>query len=206
MLKATEKGYIKSHIMRRIEESEPNTIFFIGDFLELGSPETIRKVFFQALLLNKLVRAGNGIYVKPKNSKYGIVPPSLEDIATAVAKRDNCEIIPSGYTAANIIGISTQMPMNVTYITSGTSRTLKVGNRKIIFKHGMPKNFASKGRIVPLLIHGIKEVGLDNLTEENLMAIKNFIRNSDDAYFESDLLTAPKNIRSFLTRLIDKQE
>ena len=202
MLKSGQKGYIKELIMKKIEDSKPNTVFFISDFLEFGSPETIRKIFIQAVFQDKLSRASKGIYIKPKKSKYGIVPPSLEEIAEAVAKRDNCQIIPTGYTAANIIGISTQVPMNHSYITSGTARTLKIDNRKIIFKHGMPKNFAAKGTLVPLLVHGIKEIGINNLTENNLLAIKNFIGKTEDPHFKNDLLNAPNNIRILINRII----
>ena len=70
----------------------------------------------------------------------------------------------------------------------------------------MPKNFASKGQIVPLLIHGIKEVGVNNLTESDLLAIKNFIKKSEDTNFDKDLLTAPHNIRTLVNRIIDKKE
>lgn len=113
MLKSGQKGFIKELVMKKIEDSKPITVFFITDFLELGSPETLRKIFVEAVFQDKLSRASKRIYFKPKNSKYGIVPPSLEEIAEVVAKRDKCQIIPTGYTKANIIGISTQIPTNL---------------------------------------------------------------------------------------------
>lgn len=69
---------IKSAILRRIEESPEHSIFFINDFVELGSMETVRKVLQQARLLGLVSHVAHGIYVKPMQSRFGEVPPPLE--------------------------------------------------------------------------------------------------------------------------------
>ena len=85
---------IKSAILRRIEESPEHSIFFINDFVELGSMETVRKVLQQARLLGLVSHVAHGIYVKPMQSRFGEVPPPLEKIAKEIAQRDRVEIMP----------------------------------------------------------------------------------------------------------------
>lgn len=196
------RGHIKKCIMSIIENCEPHSIFFISDFVDIGSPETIRKIFFQATEDGTLERVGQGIYVKPKESRFGRVPVSVEKIAQKIADRDKCQILPTGSTAANMIGLSTQVPMNQSYITTGSTRTIVFGKRKLNFRHASPKNFASKGKVIPILIQGMREVGENNMTDMQYTAIKNFIEKTPDKYLNEDLLLAPTWIQKIIKRLI----
>ena len=113
---SAERGNIKQYVMRSIDESQPHSIFFISDYADLGAAETIRKILHEATISGVLEKAGHGIYIKPKISRFGKVPVPLEKIAREIADRDKCEILPTGSTAANLIGLSTQVPMNLSYI------------------------------------------------------------------------------------------
>lgn len=203
-LTAGVRGNIKNSVLKIIDEAEPHSIFFISDFASLGSPETIRKILYEATLKGTLVKVCHGIYVKPKLSRFGIVPVSLEKIAKEIANRDKSQILPTGNTAANLIGLSPQVPMNLSYITTGSSRTIKIGNRKILFRHASPKNFAAKGHLIPLLVQGMKEVGEDNFTEEEFEAIKRFIHKNSDPYFFEDSLLAPVWIQRILKKMLQQ--
>lgn len=195
-------GHIKKNVMDKIEISEPHSIFFISDFVSVGSPETIRKIFFHAVEADILERIGQGIYAKPKDSRFGRVPVPLEKIAKEIAERDKCQILPSGSTAANIIGLSTQVPMNFSYITTGSTRSIEFGERKLDFRHASPKNFASKGMAMPILIQGLRAVGERNLTDSQYAAIKNFIETMSDPHLEEDLLLAPVWIQKIVRKII----
>ena len=161
-MNSAERGNIKHNVMKSIDESQPHAIFFISDYADLGAAETIRKILHEATISGVLEKAGHGIYIKPKISRFGKVPVPLEKIAREIAARDKCQILPTGSTAANLIGLSTQVPMNLSYITTGSTRAIKIGDRKISFRHASPKNFAAKGSVIPLLIQGIKEIGAEN--------------------------------------------
>lgn len=77
-----------------------------------------------------LVKLAYGIYAKPRMSRFGAVLPSVEKIVQLIAIRDNAEVLPSGMTALNVLGLSTQVPMNYTYLTTGSERAIKLTNRK----------------------------------------------------------------------------
>lgn len=197
------KGDIKASILRQIEESPENSIFFLSDFSGEGAIESVRKIFLQARLSGVLVHLTHGIYAKPKKSRFGVVPPSLELIAKKIAERDHVQIVPSGYTAINLLGLSTQVPMTLTYLTTGSTREVKIGNRSIKFRHAAHKNFAAKGQTVILIIQALKELGKDNIGQSEISQLKSYIAQAKDRnLIPEDLLLAPQWIQKFLKPLI----
>lgn len=203
-MNAAERGNIKHYVMKSIDESQPHSIFFISDYADLGAAETIRKILHEATITGMLEKAGHGIYIKPKISRFGKVPVPLEKIAREIADRDKCEILPTGSTAANLIGLSTQVPMNLSYITTGSTRTIKIGDRKISFRHASPKNFAAKGRVIPLLIQGIKEIGEESMSGVEYEAIRRFVDKHQDPYLKEDLPLAPAWIQRIIKKLMQE--
>ncbi len=203
-MNSAKRGNIKHTVMKNINESQPHSIFFISDYTDLGAAETIRKILYEATINGILEKAGHGIYIKPKVSRFGNVPVPLEKIAREIADRDKCEILPIGSSAANLIGLSTQVPMNLSYITTGSTRTIKIGERKISFRHASPKNFAAKGRVVPLLIQGLREIGEDNISGVEYETIRRFIDKQQDPYLHEDLQLAPAWIQRIMKKLMQQ--
>ncbi len=194
---------IKSAILKHIKESEEHSVFFITDFAESDSPETIRKVLSEATEQNLVEHIAHGIYVKPKLSRFGAVPISLETIAQEIAKRDHAHIMPTGATASNILGMSTQIPMIVSYISTGSSRTIKIGKRAIRFKHAAPRNFSYKGTTIPLIVQAFKEYGEANIGDYELSAISTYLSKAKDREtFITDIRLAPQWIQSQIKPLI----
>lgn len=204
-MNGAERGNIKKTVMRSIDESKPHSVFFISDYANLGSTETIRKILHEATILGLLEKAGHGIYFKPKVSRFGNVPVPLEKIAKEIADRDKCEILPTGCMAANLIGLSTQVPMNLSYITTGSTRTVKIDEREISFRHASPKNFAAKGTVIPLLIQGIREIGEENISGSEIEAIRWFIDKQQDPYLLVDLPLAPVWIQRIIKKQLKRQ-
>jgi hypothetical protein len=68
------------------------------------------------------------------SGKIGLLFPSPDKIAQAIAKRDNARILPTGNYAMNLLGLSTQVPMNVVYLTDGSPRKVNIGRRKLLLK------------------------------------------------------------------------
>ncbi|MDE6082846.1 MAG: hypothetical protein K2G11_00005, partial [Muribaculaceae bacterium] len=97
---------------------------------------------------------------------------------------------------------STQVPMNLSYITTGSTRIIKIGERKISFRHASPKNFSAKGRVIPLLIQGIREIGEANMSGSELEAISQFIDRQKDPYLQDDLPLAPVWIQKIIKKVM----
>ena len=127
----------------------------------------------------------------------------MEVIAQEIADRDHVQIMPTGSTATNIVGLSTQVPMVTSFITTGSSRTIKIGNQIIKFRHAAPRNFAYKGKTIPLMVQALKEIEQTNIHNTELSAISQYMnRAKDKETFASDILIAPQWIRGILRPII----
>ena len=97
-----------------------------------------------------------------------------------IAARDNAEILPSGMTALNALGLSTQVPMNYTYLTTGSDRTVKLLNRDVILKRGVPKNFCYETRLISLLVQALRALRKENIGQEELQTIRQLVSKEPD--------------------------
>ncbi|MCD8385559.1 MAG: DUF6088 family protein [Bacteroidales bacterium] len=195
-------GTLTSCITQEVASHSPNSIFFNSDFADKGDADVIRHILGKLCQQGILVRIAPGIFVNPQISKFGMVPVTLEAIAYAVAKRDHVEILPTGETALNILGLSTQVPMRAAYLTTGSPRSLKIGNRSIKFIRGVPRNFACNGHLMPLIIQALKSMGRDNVTEATISQISKIISESVDPHLLEDMLLAPQWIQKLIKPML----
>jgi len=148
-----------------------------------------------------------GVYLKAEATKYGLVYPPLEVIAEAIARRDNAQVIPTGATAQNILGLSTQVPMNAVFLTSGSARKIKLGGSTITFRRAVPKNFAVKGRYTCLIVQALRSIGEGNVTAEDLVQVDELIRkHPEPETIEGDLAAMPSWIRKIFVRTLKTEK
>ena len=132
-------------------------IFFISDFTDLGNYEANRKTLQRLTAKNEIGRVAKGVYFLPKkHERFGIIYPHAEQIVKAIAKRDKARIIPTGATALNKLGLSTQVPLKAVYLTDGSTREIDVGNQTIQFKKTNPKNLSVEHELSNLIIQAFK--------------------------------------------------
>lgn len=156
-------------------------IFFIADFTELGNYEAVRKSLQRLTKDDSIKRIAKGIYFLPKkHERLGIIYPHAEQIAKAIAKRDKARIIATGSTALNLLGLSTQIPMKVVFLTDGSARNIKVGNQTIQFKKTNPKNLSTEHRLTNLIIQALKAIGEKNVQQEQIGKIQMIIDKSGE--------------------------
>jgi hypothetical protein len=88
--------------------------------------------------------------------------------------------------------------MNVVYYTDGAARKIDLGKRRIIFKKTTPKNLAAIGKISELVIQALREIGKDNVTEEEVGIILDHLKKEDKHRLEHDIQLAPEWIRKIM--------
>lgn len=182
-------------IRNKIEKSKEGTLFFNNSFPEYDD-EYVRQILSDLAEQGLVVRIAFGIYLKPMVSRFGIVYPSVNEIVVAIAKRDNAQVLPTGNTALNQLGLSEQIPMNSEFITSGSARVIKIGNRTIRLRRSVPKNFAYKGELMPVLVQAMKAIGKDNLTEEHRGQIRRLLaEHPEEQTWQQDIQLAPAWVR-----------
>ena len=196
---------IHNQIEEKIKSLKKGSVIFIADFIEFGTAENVKKVLLRLEKKEILIRLAHGIYLYPKNDKIlGTLFPSTEEIAVAIAKRDKARIISTGVQALQQLGLSTQVPMNVVYLTDGAPRKIKVGKRTITFKKTTPKNLTIKDKKLNIVIQGLKELGKDNVDESAKQKIKKVLQQMTIESIKEDSVTAPTWIRNTILELINK--
>ena len=194
---------VENKILSVIKSKKYGTILFASDFADAGERKTINKAFERIALSGKIIRLARGIYCKPKVG-FGVIYPSVDDVAQAIAQRDKCRIVPTGDTALNKLGLSTQVPMNAVYLTDGTPRRIKIYNgRGILFKHVVPKRLDFKSELIMLITFALQTLGQGNLSEEQFSRIKQLLSNEPKERISEDLKLIPGWIRSIILKMYE---
>jgi hypothetical protein len=197
---------IHNQIEEKIKSLKKGSIVFIADFIEFGTAENVKKVLLRLEKKEILIRLAHGIYLYPKKDKeLGTLFPSTEEIARAIAKRDKARIISTGVQALQQLGLSTQVPMNVVYLTDGAPRKIKVGKRTITFKKTTPKNLTIKDKKLNIVIQGLKELGKENVDENAKQKIKKVLQQMTNESIKEDSVNAPTWIRNTILELIHQK-
>ncbi len=184
----------------KITHARYGVVFFVSSFPQFDV-EYVTKLLSQFEKEGLITRIAKGIYVKAKKTRFGIVYPSAFELVKEIAKRDKADVFPTGDTAANRLGFSTQVPMNASFLTSGSTRKLKLGNRTVTLTHGSPKNFAYKGKLMPELVQALRSIGEKNITDTVENRVSQLLSETPETEtIEHDLLLAPVWVRQIIKR------
>jgi predicted transcriptional regulator of viral defense system len=198
-----EPQNIEQNIFNKMKKAKPSTLFFIEQFSELAEPAAIRKALQRLKENEKIVRVAQGIYVIPKESKLvGKIIPGAEEVIAAIAKKDQFRIVPTGIQAQHLLGLTTQVPMKLVYLTDSAPRTVNIGKQTVALKKTTPKNLIAKGEISGLVIQALKTIGKNKLDEKTETIILERLKNEKTANIIHDSKLAPAWIASILKKAI----
>ena len=196
---------IENKILKKIRKAKRGTLFFSDNFSIYGNAETIRRTLNRLVEAGEIDRVSSGIFVRPQMDKIiGKITPKIEDIADAIARRDKAKIVPTGAYALNRLGLSTQVPMKIVYLTDGSARNIKAGNYTISFIRTSPKNVAAIGKISRLAIQALKSIGKENVSQKEIEQIQNVLLKEKLSYLEHDLRIAPAWIKEIIRYSLEK--
>lgn len=194
---------IDDHIIDKVKAYRKQRLFFTEDFVAVANAKAVGKALERLTESKYLIRVATGIYARHKtDTLVGDILPTTEQIAEAIAKRDQARIVPTGAYALNALGLSTQVPMNVVFLTDGSARKIKVGKRTILFKKTSPKNLAAKGNISKLVIQAMKTIGKDNVKDSEVEKILLLLKEENVEYLKYDIKLAPEWIRKIMKRAL----
>jgi len=194
---------IEKQIEKSIKSKPKGALLLPDDYLSYGSSDAIRKALDRLENKQVIVRVAQGIYVRPKISKLiGVLVPSAEEVAEAIAKRDRIRTVPTGSYALNALGLSTQVPMNIVFLTDGSPREIRVGKRKIKFKKTTPKNLLAKGKISRLVIQALKEIGNGKVTEQEENKIIELLKKEEVKDLKHDITLAPVWVQKIMIKAV----
>lgn len=193
----------RKDLKTRIEGLDAESVFFVSDFLDISSDKEISKMLSELEVQGVVTRLAKGIYCKPRMTRFGPLYPDVRTIVEAVAQRDHAQVLPSGATAANRLGLSEQVPMKYTFITSGSSRVLTVGKQEVRLRRAVPRNFAYRTQLAALMVQALKATGEQNVGNDELWALKRAIEaNPEKEAFKQDVQQMPIWMKKILMPLL----
>jgi hypothetical protein len=131
------------------------------EFLHLASRAAVDQALTRLTREEKLLRVGRGVYALPVQGRFGTRPPSAHTVVDAIAAASGEVVVPSGATEANALGLTTQVPVRQVFLTSGPSRTLRLGQQSLEFKHGAPWQLLMGKRPAGMAIRALGWLGQD---------------------------------------------
>jgi len=193
---------VENKIINYLKYRPKGKIYFLDDFSLLANSESVRKSLSVLVKKGILIRLTQGIYLYPKIDKeFGVLYPSIDDVCHEIARRDKARIEPTGIFALHRLGLSTQVPMNVVYLTDGIPRKINYRNRIIKFKKTAPKNLSMKGEISSLVVFALKEIGKSSVTDVMKLQLSQVLMRENLSNIKHDALLAPKWVSELMQSL-----
>jgi len=184
---------VTAKIKKEIDTMERGFVFTKSHFLGLGSRAAIAKALERMADSGTIRRLTRGLYDCPeKHHTLGDVPANYERIAQALAGRDNLKIQPSGAYAANLLGLSEQVPAKIVFLTDGANRKMQVKNQQIILKRTTPKNMATAGRVSGLVIQALRYLGKTHADVKTIQILKKRLSKKDKLELMQNIRYAPE--------------
>lgn len=155
--------------------------FSAKDFLGLANRGAIDVTLSALAADGSIRRIGRGLYDYPKKSDLvdGPLPPDLDQAARAIARKHRWTITPDGATAANMLGLSQQVPTQIVYLSDGPSRQFTLGKRKIRFRHASPKDLRMENYSSRIIAQALRFLGKDNVDDKVLAKLRRDVPKSD---------------------------
>lgn len=198
---------IDDEIIKALSKRGRGAVFSTEEFSHYGNPDAVQKALSRMVERGQLLHVSHGIYCYPKIDKelgLGMLFPSYEEIAQVIAKRDKVKIFPAGALAQNMLGLSTQVPMNVVFLTDGSNRKINIKNgRGILFKHVSPKKLAFNDKLAMLITTALREMGEENVMEEHIKQLKKVVEQHPEPFTTHDMKLMPLWIRNLITELYE---
>ncbi len=178
-------------------------VFTPKHFLPLGSKSAVALALHRLKAEGTIRQLARGLYDYPQQDPVlGTVTPSADAVARALVVRDAIRLQPSGAYAANLLGLSEQVPSRVVFLTDGPARKVKFGNQEIILQHTTPRNMAAAGRKSGTIIQALRHLGREQVDDHVLATVRRQVNDQDRASLRKDLVYAPAWIADLLRPLL----
>jgi hypothetical protein len=197
---------VLQQIEKKLTKVKKGQVLLLSDFRGLGNEISIRQALSRLNKLGKIKRVAHGIYLVPKiDPLFGEVMPSLEDIAKTIATKEHIKIKPTGAYALHKLGLTTQVPMRLVYLTNGPSKLIKIGKSTIRFKSTTPKKLATAGQLSSLILQALEEIGTENIEPKAKERMRELLMKEDIRKLMKDIKRAPAKVSDFLFTLLNEK-
>lgn len=198
-------GSIDRTVLDRIRQA-PGRVFSAADFVELGSRAAVDQALSRNVRGGRIRRVARGLYDLPApDAAFGQVSADPDAVAQAVARRDGARLVPSGGHAANMLGLSAQVPLKPVYLTDAPSRRVRLGPQTVVLKHRPPRTLRTKHQISALVIQALRWLGRDAVDDRTIATLRRNLSVRDRARLVDDIRRGPAWIADIFRSLADEK-
>ena len=130
-----------------------------GTLLHMGNRAAVDQALSRLARRGRLLRVCRGVYVRPIETEFGVRAPSVEKVIAALSALWGETIVPSEGAAANVLGLTTQVPIRSVYLTSGPTRTLRLFAQVIRLRHAPRWQLVAPRRPAGLAVRAMAWLG-----------------------------------------------
>lgn len=189
-------------IKRRIIGKGRGAVFTPGDFLDLGSRASVDQTLSRLTDQGVIRRLARGIYDYPKTSpRLGRLSPDPDVVAAAIARKDGRVVQVSPARAANMLGLTTQVPAKAVYLTDGPNRTKQIGAQTIIMRNAAAKNLVGAGKPTGAVFQALRYLGKDGVDASVVARLSKTIDADTRRALVKDALQAPGWMRPVVLQI-----
>jgi len=194
---------VHKHIEHSISRRKKGDLIFPTDFRGRGTQTAVKTALSRLSREGKLKRLAHGIYYVPKiDPLFGAIYPAPEEVAEAIAKKEKVRIKPAGAYALHRLGLTTQVPTRLVYITDGENRQIKIGKTVIRFKATTPKKMSLEGQLSSLVILALDEINPANIDNDTANKIKAILQKENPGQLKRNLLLTSGRIHDYIVKLL----
>ncbi len=193
---------IDRKMLARIRRRDDAWVFSPSDFVDLGSRSAVDKALSRMTSAGSIRRVGRGLYDVPQQHPIvGTPAPSIEMFAKAMADKTATRLQPTGAYAANLLGLSEQVPAKVVFLTDGRSKRVHLGKLEIVLKQTSPRNMATAGTVSGSVIQALRYLGQKHVNDDTVKRLDRRLSADDRKQLRKDLVYAPAWIGEIMRRL-----
>lgn len=183
---------IEEYILRRFRARGRGAAMTPSDFVDLADRRVIAVALSRLVKAERLRRSSRGVYVYPKHSELlGELSPSPDEVVKAVSRVGGERVQPAGAYAANLLGLSDQVPAKVVYLTDGNSRKLKVRNLSIELRQASARRLATAGRISGTVAESLRFLRKAQVDDEVVEKLRQRLSEADKQQLLKDIKRVP---------------
>jgi hypothetical protein len=192
-------------MLARIRRRSSDWVFTATDFLDLGSRSAVDKALSRMTTAGAIRRAARGLYyVSRSHPIVGTTGPNIDNVARALAGKGGTKLQPTGAYAANLLGLSDQVPAKVVFLTDGRSKRIQLGKLDLVLKQTSPRIMTTAGRVSGTVIQALRYLGRAHVTDDTVRRLDRRMSDDDRKQLLKDVAFAPVWIGNIMRRLATK--
>lgn len=193
---------VDAAVARRVSRASAGTVFTPAGFATFGSRDAVDKALQRLVARGALRRLARGLYDKPREDPLlGLLWPSVDEVLRVLVGKDRLRLQPAGAYAANLLGLTDQVPARIEFLTDGVGRTVQVGPMRIVLKRTTPRQMAAAGRISGLVIQALRSLGPAHVSPQRLAHLQRTLPPAERRALLDDLALAPAWMHPLLRRI-----